>query len=354
MTIMFQISFLLFFSVFLLVPALSFACTQPNGCKPLLLAKRPLPAGLAAIKKNKQPTANLPDKTTPIKPNTTAQQTKSFYEVKAGDTLYSIGVKNGLHYEAIARWNQLPPSYKILAGQQLKLFDPQTPASAMDKSPNSQPEKNKLPSADKAVAGAKGQAEKTASFQARSEPKKERRVANKVEKKHPGKRPPHAKDKKDAADKDLHKHPDAVTREKKPVKAQKKAISSNGNKKLLELDFKWPINGVVAKSFAKTHHKGIDIASTKNKQPVSAAAAGTVVYQGKGLVGFNNLIIIKHNDEYLSAYANNSRMLVNEGQQVKQGQTIAEISQASASQKPLHFEIRKNGNPVNPLNFLPK
>ncbi|MDD5275372.1 MAG: peptidoglycan DD-metalloendopeptidase family protein [Methylovulum sp.] len=344
----------------------------------------------------------LQAKTAASKPETTArQQTKSTYEVKAGETLYSIGVKNGLPYETLARWNQLPPSYKILAGQKLKLFDPQQQSNSSDnKAPSNQMVKNKPQNADKAVTGAKSLpenipvsveksgvqkkqpiekqkdrlyrldisspikdnalvadkkgVEKPALLQADAEPKKAQSVAKKTEDTSAKKTPFQVKSKTEPANKNPKKQPDVVTKQKKADKTQKKAISSVDNKKLLKLNFAWPIKGSVAKIFAKAHNKGIDIAGTEKKQPVSAAEAGTVVYQGEGLVGFKNLIIIKHNNEYLSAYANNSRMLVKEGQQVKQGQMIAEIGQTSAKQKPLHFEIRKNGNPVDPLHFLPK
>jgi len=89
-------------------------------------------------------------------------------------------------------------------------------------------------------------------------------------------------------------------------------------------------------------------------QDVSAAEAGKVVYSGQGLIGYGNLLIIKHNDLYLSAYANNSRLLVAEGYTVEKGEVIAKVGQAGSNKTSLHFEIRKNGKPVNPLNFLPE
>lgn len=135
--------------------------------------------------------------------------------------------------------------------------------------------------------------------------------------------------------------------------SQKKSIVSIDNKKMVVLNFGWPIKGKVLKRFSPPGNKGIDIAG-KQGQSIKAAEAGKVVYGGQGLIGFGKLLIIKHNDDYLSAYAKNRRLLVNEGQQVKKGQVIAEAGKVGSKRTSLHFEIRKNGIPVNPLQLLPK
>ena len=101
-----------------------------------------------------------------------------------------------------------------------------------------------------------------------------------------------------------------------------------------------------------TSLKGIDIAGAAG-QPVTAGAAGKVVYAGTGLRGYGKLIIVKHNDTYLSAYAHNREILVKEGQQVAKGQKIAEMGNTDADQVKLHFEIRRQGKPVDPLRYLP-
>lgn len=98
-------------------------------------------------------------------------------------------------------------------------------------------------------------------------------------------------------------------------------------------------------------NKGIDIAGSLG-QPVRAAAAGKVVYSGSGVRGYGNLIIIKHNQNYLSAYAYNQRLLVKEGANVKGGEMVAEMGKAETGKVLLHFEIRYNGQPVDPLGFL--
>lgn len=100
-------------------------------------------------------------------------------------------------------------------------------------------------------------------------------------------------------------------------------------------------------------NKGIDISGVLGDS-VKAAAAGTVVYAGQGLRGYGNLVIVKHDDAYLSAYAHTSRILVSEQQVVKAGQKIAEKGSTGTDEVKLHFEIRKNGKPVDPLKYLPK
>lgn len=135
--------------------------------------------------------------------------------------------------------------------------------------------------------------------------------------------------------------------------SQKTSTISNDKQKVLKLYWQWPMKGKILKNFSKTGKKGIDI-SGKIGQKVKSAASGKVVYSGSGLKGYGNLLIIKHNYLYLSAYANNRRLLVKEGQTVKKGQIIAEVGQVGGKQTSLHFEIRKNGNPVNPIWYLPK
>lgn len=135
--------------------------------------------------------------------------------------------------------------------------------------------------------------------------------------------------------------------------SQKTSSISNNNKKMLKLYWQWPIQGKLIKNFTQTGKKGIDIKAQVGQQ-VRAAAAGKVVYSGSGLSAYGNLVIIKHNWQYLSAYANNRNLQVKEGQEVKNGQVIAEVGQVGGKETSLHFEIRKNGEPVNPLYYLPK
>jgi lipoprotein NlpD len=135
------------------------------------------------------------------------------------------------------------------------------------------------------------------------------------------------------------------------------AANAQANKPLAvespeEISFTWPANGNLTAYFDEIKNKGLDIGG-KAGEPVLAAADGKVVYAGSGLRGYGNLIIIKHNNTYLSAYAHNQTLLVKEDQNIKRGQKIAEMGSTDADQVKLHFEIRKQGKPIDPLKMLP-
>ena len=119
--------------------------------------------------------------------------------------------------------------------------------------------------------------------------------------------------------------------------------------------WRWPAQGVMLNTYVAGNNtrQGIDIGGSSG-QPVVAAADGVVVYSGAGLVGYGELIIVKHSEQWLSAYGHNRARLVNEGQNVKAGQQIAEMGRTGAARDMLHFEIRYNGKPVDPLLYLPK
>jgi murein DD-endopeptidase MepM/ murein hydrolase activator NlpD len=158
-------------------------------------------------------------------------------------------------------------------------------------------------------------------------------------------------DKKKRIDRQKRPHKAAAAADK-PIKLKKNSAISIDSKNMLMLNFQWPFKGKIKKNFSQTGSKGIDIIGSHG-QTVRASEAGKVVYSGQGLIGFGNLLIIKHNSGYLSAYANNSSLMVKEGQKVRKGQDIAKLG-AAVSRKPvLHFEIRKNGKSVNPLSLLP-
>lgn len=118
------------------------------------------------------------------------------------------------------------------------------------------------------------------------------------------------------------------------------------------LAFAWPASGPVIGTFDELRNKGLDIAGQAG-DPVLAAADGQVVYAGSGLRGYGNLIILKHNNTFLTAYAHNQALLVKEDQQVRKGQRIAEMGKTDADRVKLHFEIRRQGKPVDPAKFLP-
>jgi lipoprotein NlpD len=119
-----------------------------------------------------------------------------------------------------------------------------------------------------------------------------------------------------------------------------------------DFSFAWPANGQVIAGFDEAKNKGLDIAG-KAGDPVLAAADGQVVYAGAGLRGYGNLVIVKHNNTYLTAYAHNQKLLVKEDQKVRRGEKIAEMGSSDADRVKLHFEVRRQGKPVDPARFLP-
>ncbi|MDD2722493.1 MAG: peptidoglycan DD-metalloendopeptidase family protein [Methylovulum sp.] len=242
---------------------------------------------------------------------------KKYYLVKTGDSLYSISVKTGQIFQNLAQWNYLPSPYQVREGQILKLFQPPAP-----------PQTNKTQANTTAIKKNRDGIQKTTIFVTK---KPSTPVIIKPQ-----------------------KSQSPVTIGKTLAIEQKTPNISIANKKMLKSGFKWPINGRVIKGFTQTNNQGIDIENKSGKQPVLAAQAGLVVYTGQGLSNLKNLIIIKHSGDYLTAYSNNSRVIVNEDQQVKTGQRIAEIVPPNNKPSVLHFQIRKNGIPVNPLKLLPK
>lgn len=138
---------------------------------------------------------------------------------------------------------------------------------------------------------------------------------------------------------------------KKAPQSQRPTASPNPQ----NITWRWPAKGKVLQGFSMSGsvNKGIDIGGNLG-EPVMAAAAGEVVYAGSDLAGYGRLIIMKHNNSYLSAYAHNRKLLVSEGNSVKAGQKIAEIGSTGTTEPKLHFEIRRDGKPVDPMRFLPK
>jgi lipoprotein NlpD len=139
---------------------------------------------------------------------------------------------------------------------------------------------------------------------------------------------------------------------KKSASTKKIAKKSKLVKSVPVGDWRWPVKGKLLSKFSGKNN-GIDIVA-KEGSTVSAASAGKIVYAGSGLRGYGNLLIIKHNANYFSAYAHNRRLLVGEGASVKTGQKIAEVGSTGTNRTKLHFEIRKDGNPVDPLKYLPR
>lgn len=216
--------------------------------------------------------------------------TQGSHKVRPGETLYAIAWRYNWDHEQLARANGISAPYRIYPGQILSLEN-KVPGGVRQSTPSS--------------AGSKGK---------------------------------------------------SSSRYKKPVthtKPVQEKVANQRHKKV-DMSWSWPTKGPVIETFSlgKRVNKGIDLAG-KRGEPVFSAADGKVVYSGTGLIGYGNLIIIKHSEVYLSAYAHNSRLLVKEGQTTKAGQKIAEIGSSGANRDKLHFEIRRNGKPVNPLQYLP-
>jgi lipoprotein NlpD len=238
------------------------------------------------------------------------------YRVQRGDTLYSIAFRNGVDFRELAEWNGIAPPYTIFPGRELRLSPrnatrppvaaapPPAPPTAQPTAPRPAPAAP-TPPPPSTVAGTPSHVgSPTAS-------------------------PP----------------PSGVT----PPPPPPPEPAAAG-----DVAWRWPADGQVVGGYVAGDpmKQGIDIAG-KSGAPVRAAADGTVVYSGNGLIGYGELIIVKHNASLLSAYGHNRKRLVQEGDRVKSGQTIAEMGSNGARDE-LHFEIRKNGKPSNPLDFLPR
>ena len=220
-----------------------------------------------------------------------------YYTVKPGDTLIRIGMDNGQSWRDLVRWNNLDNPNLIETGQVLRVAPPEAAAakpSASAPMAATTPQPAPAPGVVAAVPAASAASAAVVAKPAASV----------------------------ASDND-----DAV-------------------------NFQWPTRGNLIAGFDETKNKGLDIAG-KAGDPVLAAADGRVVYAGAGLRGYGNLIILKHNNTYLTAYAHNQALLVKEDQAIKRGQKIAEMGNSDADQVKLHFEIRRQGKPVDPAKYLP-
>lgn len=257
------------------------------------------------------------------------------YTVVRGDTLYSIAFRSGVDYRELARWNGIGEPYVIHPGQRLRLSGsrqlppsvpvatasvPSKPATTASQVPVFEP----VPSTPAATAAASSAS--VASPTPATPASTIVAVAGQAPVAAPINAPP----------------PVAVV-----VTPPASTRRAGG------ITWSWPADGALLKGFqANSAIPGIDIAGGRG-DPVRAAADGVVVYSGNGLVGYGELIIIKHNDSYLSAYGHNRKRLVKEGEKVRAGQTIAEMGSSGASRDELQFQIRRDGTPVNPLDYLP-
>ena len=289
-------------------------CASPGSRAPV--EERKAPAARPA------PVAVSPVPTSPAAPpDTNAVATKpppgqenagkpGYYTVKPGDTLIRIGLDNGQNWRDVVRWNGLDNPNLIEVGQVLRVVPP----------------------------GADGSNASTRPVTAAG------RVETKPLEAKPAVSPPAASAAASAP---------ASTTTAPPAPAATPAASAAPPREGDEnIDWLWPAAGPVGTPFDDNKSKGLAIVG-KAGDPVLAAADGRVVYAGAGLRGYGNLVIVKHNSTYLTAYAHNQTLLVKEEQVVRRGQKIAEMGSSDADRVQLHFEIRRQGKPIDPAKMLP-
>lgn len=268
-----------------------------GGCGSKALNRAPVEDRGSVVSK---PAAVAPDPVVPAvkqPPGFENAGLPGYYTVKPGDTLLRIALDHGQSAKDIARWSGVDNPNRIEVGQVLRVVPP--------------------------VAG----------------------VASAVV----------AKPVTTASATPLANTPAPATSADKPAAAPPVAPTpapTAGATADDEISWIWPTNGAVLAGFDEVKNKGLDIAGHAG-DPVLAAADGRVVYVGAGLRGYGNLIILKHNNTYLTAYAHNQTLLIKEDQSVRKGQKIAEMGSSDADRVKLHFEVRRQGKPVDPTKYLP-
>ena len=231
------------------------------------------------------------DRSKPVNSARAITKNQVFHVVQKGDTLYSIAWRYGEDYKEVALWNGIRSPYVIYPGQEIRL---KAPAGTTNMPQKPVPATTIAPPARRATA------------------------------------------------------PKQI-----PAPAGRKSVPQSQSVRTADkLAWRWPTNGKLVRLNLPTSEKGLNITGTMG-QEIRAAADGEVVYSGSGLLGYGKLIIIKHNDTYLSAYAHNDRIFIEEGMQVTIGQKIATMGIGNNGQPLLHFEIRKDGRPVDPMLYLP-
>lgn len=281
-----------------------------SACAPTILrappvedrtTRSPAAAGAAGAAAASSPNAEAPK---PL-PGAENAGKPGYYTVKPGDTMIRIGLETGQNWRDIQRWNGMDNANALEVGQVLRVVPPNV---------------------DPGVAATRPVA------------------AAKVEPRPLDAKPPAASAPAPATG--VTPAPAPAT--PAPVPAAPATASRDDD----ELNWAWPAGGAVLTTYDEVRSKGVVIGG-KAGDPVVAAADGRVVYAGSGLRGYGNLVIVKHNTTYLTAYAHNQALLVKEDQPVKRGQKIAEMGSTDADRVQLHFEIRKQGKPIDPVRLLP-
>ncbi len=260
------------------------------------------------------PVVERPVTAAPVRPaptkveETPKQDERGMYTVRKGDTLLRIALDFGENYRDLVAWNNLANPDDIKVGQVLRVSQP-----GGERTANVQTQPVPMPPSASVPRKTEPRADKT--------PYNEGKVATTT--------------------------PPATTVPATPAAPAAPAASDEAR-----LSWMWPSEGRVIATFDDGRNKGIDIAG-KMGQPVVAAGSGKVMYAGSGIRGYGNLVIVKHSNSLLSAYAHNRKIVVKEGDNVSRGQVIAEMGDSDADAVKLHFEIRQQGKPVDPTRFLP-
>ncbi len=267
-----------------------------------------VPAPTAAASAPAAATAEAP----PALPGGDNAGKPGYYTVKRGDSLIRIALDNGQNWRDLVKWNKLDNPNVIEVGQVLRVVPPTTDATAVAARPVTPPPKVEAKPLEAKPAAASAPAVAAAP---------------------------------QAAAASAPAAPPAAAAPTAPPPAP----ARDGDE---EVAWTWPASGAVFVTFDEQRSKGLVIGG-KAGDPVYAAADGRVVYAGSGLRGYGNLLIVKHNNTYLTAYAHNQTLLVKEDQAVRRGQKIAEMGSTDAERVQLHFEIRRQGKPVDPAKLLP-
>ncbi len=250
----------------------------------------------------------------PLPPGAENEGKPGYYTVRPGDSLMRISLSAGQNWRDVVRWNNLENPNRIEVGQVLRIVPPVAVAPPAPPVPV-------VAATSKPAAPASSAAPAVVAGGVTTSAVSESAVAAKP-------------------------LPSSAA---KPAAAALPAAAAAGED---QVSFIWPASGALVASFDDQKNKGVGIGG-KAGDPVLAAADGRVVYAGSGLRGYGNLIILKHNNTYLTAYAHNQLLLVKEDQDVRQGQKIAEMGSSDADRVKLHFEVRRQGKPVDPTRYLP-
>lgn len=292
--------------------ALAAAVLMVVGCAP---SRVPAPVESRTIQKSKSVTKPGASE---VRPSSSEPVPAGFYRVRRGDTLIGISLDHGVSWRDIADWNGIVNPNLIEVDQLLRVRPPGG-SSRVASAPPSAP-----PSAPQASSSAGPGATEVRPIapQSQSAARSQPRVAEPAASQSPM----------------AQVQPSASP----PVNT----AAASGAPSL-----SWPSNGRIITQFADPGYKGIAF-SGQEGDPVLAAGDGRVVYSGSGLRGYGNLVIVKHEGDFLTAYAHNRKILVNEGQAVKRGQQIAELGSTDSEIPKLHFEVRLSGKPVDPIRYL--